>query len=118
LLGYHFEESLHDASLDKFVQPFRDTYPLSVPVTDPTGVQPASATSAPNVVDGLALQDANAAHKLDVDGTWGNGLPSMHDDQVAVAAILAHVHLAQSRRLPSRFRVHESRQASERRDDE
>jgi hypothetical protein len=89
LLGYHFEESLHDASLDKFTQPFRDAYPLSVPVTDPTGVQPATATSAPNVVDGIALQDANVAHKLDVDGIWGTGLPSTHDDQVAVAAILA-----------------------------
>ncbi len=88
LLGYHFEESLHDAGLDKFVQPFRDTYPLAVPVTDPTGVQAASATSAPNVVDGVALQDANAAHKLAVDGTWGVGLPSTHGDQVAVAAIL------------------------------
>jgi hypothetical protein len=89
LLGYHFEESLHDASLDKFIQPFRDTYPLAVPVTDPSGNLPAGTTSAPNVVDGVALQDANAAHQLDVDGAWGPGLPSAHDDQVAVAAILA-----------------------------
>ena len=35
LTGYQFEEALHDAGLDVYVQPFRDKYPLVGDRADP-----------------------------------------------------------------------------------
>jgi PKD repeat protein len=88
LLGYQFEDGLHAAGLDAYTQAFRDAYPYTAQITDPGSGQPAAATTAPNVANGLTLQAAYAAHQLDPGGTWGPGLPSARPDQVKVAGIL------------------------------
>ena len=64
LLGYQFERGLHEryneAEMDKFILPFRLKYPLVVPIEDVAN----GATSAANVVNGLALlEEVNAAIK-------------------------------------------------------
>ena len=91
LLGFHFEEGLHDRGLDAFVPAFRDAFPLTPPVTDPNPTQPASFVSAPNVVDGVALQDARARHRLDLGGAWGAGLPSTQADQSRTVEVLSEL---------------------------
>jgi len=88
LLGYHFEERMHAQGADLFIQPFRDTYPLQVPVTDPNASRPGGVVSPPNVVDGVALQTAFTSHNLDLGGTWGDKLPATEADQQKVISIL------------------------------
>ncbi len=93
LLGFLFEDALHDQSLDIYVQPFRDAYPLVgnklTPSSDPT-----EAIAAPNVVDGLALRTAWDSGKLAEGQDWGTGLPvpgagqTPGSDQIKVVAIL------------------------------
>lgn len=87
LLGFLFEDALHDQGLDIYAQPFRDAYPLVgnklTPSSDPT-----ESIAAPNVVDGLALRTAWDGGKLAVGQTWGTGLPAPGSDQNKVIAIL------------------------------
>ena len=54
LLGYRFERSLHEVSLDRFIARFRTVAPL-VPTAVDTNTAAADAIAANNVVDGLAL---------------------------------------------------------------
>jgi len=54
LLGYRFERSLHDLSLDRFIAPLRDFAPLVAGKLEPK-TQPVEAIAANNVVDGLVL---------------------------------------------------------------
>jgi hypothetical protein len=60
VLGYIFEQYLHEQQLDQFVDGFRAQFPLQTnPATD-TGL-PTEAVAARDVVDGLKLRTAFAA---------------------------------------------------------
>ncbi len=87
LLGYLFESGLHDAQLDKYVQPFRDRFPVVANKLTPGG-DPSAAVAASNVVDGLALRTAWDAGQLAAGQVWGGGLPGPGADQDAVVAVL------------------------------
>jgi hypothetical protein len=87
LLGFLFEDALHEQSLDKYVQAFRDAYPLVGNKLTPSSV-PTESVAAPNVVDGLALRTAWDGGQLAAGGNWGAGLPAPGADQNAVIAIL------------------------------
>jgi hypothetical protein len=59
LLGYRFEQALHDATpLAEYIQAFRSQYPLLPPdlLTPPEAPGPSVAPPLPNVTDALALQ--------------------------------------------------------------
>jgi hypothetical protein len=64
LLGYRFERSLHELSLDRFIAPLRDLAPLVGGKLAQTS-SPVEAIAANNVVDGLVLN----AHWHDDPGT-------------------------------------------------
>ncbi len=87
LLGYLFEDALHDQNLDKYVQPFRDAYPLVGSKLTPSSA-PSDTVAASEVVDGLALRTAWDTGKLVAGQTWGTGLPTPGADQSSVIAIL------------------------------
>ena len=74
LTGYQFEQALHDAGLDGYVQPFRDKYPLIggelTPQTAAGQVVPPS-----QVVNGVALRASWQAGDLAPGAYWGEGLP-------------------------------------------
>jgi hypothetical protein len=74
LTGYQFEQALHDAGLDEYVQPFRDKFPLIgtelTPQTAAGQVVPPS-----QVVDGVALRASWQAGNLAPGAYWGPGLP-------------------------------------------
>jgi hypothetical protein len=57
VLGYRFERTLHEAALDKFIDPLRSLYPL---VANKSGLSndPAQSVAARSVVDGLVLRQA------------------------------------------------------------
>lgn len=59
VLGFQFERGLHEryriAELDKFIQPFRKEFPLSVPVED--DANGAGADRETTVVNGMAFLD-------------------------------------------------------------
>ena len=56
LLGYRFERALHERDLDKYIDPFRQSYPLVAGKGDDSPDSGAAeAIAARNVVDGLAL---------------------------------------------------------------
>lgn len=87
LLGFLFEDAMHDQGLDKYVQPFRDAYPIVADKLTPSDA-PSESVAASNVVDGLALRTAWDNGKLVAGQTWGAGLPAPGADQNAVIAIL------------------------------
>lgn len=87
LLGYLFEDALHDQNLDKYVQPFRDAYPLVGSKLTPSSA-PSETVAASEVVDGLALRTAWDTGKLLAGQNWGTGLPAPGADQNSVIAIL------------------------------
>ena len=87
LLGYLFEDALHDQNLDKYVQPFRNAYPLVGSKLTPSSA-PTEAVAASEVVDGLALRSAWDTGKLVAGQNWGTGLPAPGADQNSVIAIL------------------------------
>ena len=90
LLGYRFESALHASGLDRYIQPFRNRYPLVAnKVTQPAG--PAESVAATNVVDGKALQADWAKGNLLVGGDWGGGLPGAGQDQDAVIRIFGYL---------------------------
>ena len=74
LTGYRFEQALHEASLDIYIQPFRDKYPLIG--TDLTPQSAAGEVVPPSqVVDGVALRADWQAGNLAPGSIWGTGLP-------------------------------------------
>ena len=87
LLGYLFEDALHDQNLDQYVQPFRNAYPLVANKLTPSSA-PAETVGASEVVDGLALRTAWDTGKLVAGQNWGTGLPTAGAAQNAVIAIL------------------------------
>jgi hypothetical protein len=87
LLGFLFEDALHDQSLDKYVQPFRDAYPIVGDKLTPSSA-PSESVAASNVVDGLALRTAWDGGQLAAGQAWSTGLPGPGADQNAVIAIL------------------------------
>ena len=87
LLGFLFEDALHDQSLDIYVQPFRGAYPIVGNKLTPSDA-PSESVAASNVVDGLALRTAWDNGKLVAGQAWGTGLPTSSTDQNSVIAIL------------------------------
>jgi hypothetical protein len=87
LLGYLFEDALHAANLDVFIQPFRNAYPV-VGTELTASSAPAETVAASNVVDGLALRTAWANGTLAAGGNWGPGLPTPGPNQTAVITVL------------------------------
>ncbi|MFZ1925408.1 MAG: hypothetical protein WAU42_04605 [Solirubrobacteraceae bacterium] len=88
LTGFKFEQQLHEASLDVYVQPFRDAYPL---VGDELHGASANGAVLPpaQVVDGVALRAAWQGGTLTPGESWGAGLPAAGSpDQSAVVAML------------------------------
>ncbi|MGA8408459.1 MAG: hypothetical protein WB680_14870 [Candidatus Acidiferrales bacterium] len=90
LLGYLFEDALHDQNLDTYVQAFRDAYPLVGSKLTPSSA-PSEAVAGSEIVDGLALRTAWDAGKFVAGQNWGTGLPTAGTDQNAVIAILKTV---------------------------
>jgi hypothetical protein len=86
LLGYLFEDALHAANLDVFIQPFRNAYPV-VGTQLTASSAPSESTAASNVVDGLALRTAWDSGKLAAGTAWGTDLPTPGANQTAVIAI-------------------------------
>jgi hypothetical protein len=92
LTGYQFEEALHEAGLDVYIQPFRDKYPLIGDELTPTS--PASTDVTPSqVVDGVKLREGWQAGELTAGTVWGAGLPApappANDTQNAVLGYVA-----------------------------
>ena len=58
LTGFQFEEQLHEAGLDVYVQPFRDAYPLVGDELTGTTRQRRRRVTAAQVVDGVKLRAA------------------------------------------------------------
>ena len=55
VLGYRFERALHEAALDRFIDPLRRRFPLVANKAGQTA-DPPEAVAARSVVDGLALR--------------------------------------------------------------
>jgi len=87
LLGYLFEDALSESTLQKYIQPFRNAFPV-VGKKLTASSAPSEAVAASNVVDGLALRTAWDAGQLSIGGNWGPGLPPPGPDQASVIAAL------------------------------
>jgi hypothetical protein len=87
LLGYLFEQGLHDLNLDKYAQPFRDRFPVVANKLTPSS-EPSEAVAATNVVDGVALRNAWDIGQLPTGGTWGPNLPGPGADQNQIVGLL------------------------------
>jgi hypothetical protein len=87
LLGYLFEEGMHLLQLDKYVQPFRDRFPVVGNKLTPSSAA-SEAVAASNVVDGVALRTAWDTGVLPTGGDWGANLPGAGADQNAVIGVL------------------------------
>jgi hypothetical protein len=88
LLGYQLETAMHDAGLDKYIQPLRDLFPLVGDKLTPAAPdQPAVA--APGVVDGLALDRARQDGTLAPTAAWSAGLPGLGADRTALLGLFA-----------------------------
>jgi hypothetical protein len=57
LLGYRFERALHDAHLDRFIEPLRRLFPLPTTAL-PTDTTPQQSIAPRDVVNGIELQRA------------------------------------------------------------
>ncbi len=91
LTGFQFEQRLHEANLDQYVQPFRDAYPI---IGDElTGTTASGAVIPPSqVVDGVKLRTAEQAGALTPGQAWGTGLPPAGDPaQTTIVAMLAEI---------------------------
>jgi hypothetical protein len=86
LLGYQFELALTGASLQPWIQPFRDAFPLVTGKLTPAA--PGESAGASNVVDGVALQAAWQAGTLSAAGPWPPGLPPPGAARQAVIPLL------------------------------
>lgn len=87
LYGYMFEDNLSSRGLQKYIQPFRDAYPVVGSKLTPSSA-PSETVAASNVVDGLALRTAWDTGALPAGGNWTTGLPPPGTDQNAVITIL------------------------------
>lgn len=87
LLGYLFEQGLHDLRLDKYAQPFRDRFPIVANKLTPSS-DPSESVAASNVVDGVALRTAWDTGQLPAGGNWGAGLPGAGADQNSIIGLL------------------------------
>jgi hypothetical protein len=87
LLGYLFEDALHAANLDVYIQPFRSAFPVVGAKLTPSSA-PSESVAASNVVDGLALRTAWDNGKLAAGASWGTGLPPAGADQTTVIGVL------------------------------
>jgi len=87
LLGYLFESGVHNLQLDKYIQPFRDRFPIVANKLTPSS-EPSESVAASNVVDGLALRTAWDNGQLAVGQDWGSGLPASGSDQDAIVGVL------------------------------
>jgi len=96
LTGFQFEEHLHEADLDKYIQPFRDAYPLVG--DDLTGTTASGAvTPIAQVVDGVKLREAWQSGALAPGQPWGTGLPTGSDPaQTAITGMLEQIDDAMS----------------------
>jgi hypothetical protein len=65
LLGYRFERALHDARLDRFIEPLRLKFPLPV-IADAVGSAPTESIPPRDVVHALDLQRAWKSGSLDL----------------------------------------------------
>ena len=84
LLGYLFEQLLHDLALDQYAQPFRDRFPIATNKLTPSS-DPSESVAASNVVDGVALLAAFDQGNFQAGGDWGAGLPPAgSSDQTSV----------------------------------
>ena len=94
LQGYLFESGLHDLKLEKYVQPFRDCFPMVA--NQVTASESSRAgVAASSVVDGLALRTAWESGKLPLGQDWNlcPGLPraDQSKDQNAIIALLQKI---------------------------
>jgi hypothetical protein len=104
LLGYRFEQALHDATpLAQYIEAFRLHYPLVPPdrVTPPAAPGPSEALPLPNVVNGLSLQGDRAAGRIAWDelgvSTDDRGrIEPLLDDLAEALDSLADLSLAES----------------------
>jgi hypothetical protein len=87
LLGFLFEQGLHDLHLDGFVQPFRDRFPVIGEKLTPSGAATESV-AASNVVDGVALRTAFDNGEFPAGKNWGAGLPAPGTNQTAIVGLL------------------------------
>ena len=88
LLGYLFEDGLHALKLDKYVQPFRDLFPVVGNKLTPSS-EPSESVAASNVVDGLALRTTWDGGQFASGQSWGANLPGPGNlDQGSVTGIL------------------------------
>lgn len=99
LLGYLFEAGLHKLHLDKYIQPFRNGYPMvnnQVTNLDPNSIETVAAS---NVVDGMALKSDWDNGQFQVGQSWPldngpfQGLPGpwQSSDQSAIVALLKQI---------------------------
>ncbi len=86
LLGYLFESEMHVEKLDKYIQPFRDRFPVVANKLTPSS-DPTEALAASNVVDGVGLRNAFDQGAFPVGGNWGPGLPAGADQNSTLAVI-------------------------------
>jgi hypothetical protein len=86
LLGYQLETAMHAASLDVYIQPLRDAFPL---VTGKLTAGGSADAGMSQVIDGLALDRARQAGTLAAGGNWGPGLPPPGPDQDKLLALFA-----------------------------
>jgi hypothetical protein len=100
LLGYIFEAGLHKLSLDKYIQPFRDCFPMAANQLTASDAS-AENVAASNVVDGQALKAASDAYRFQVGQTWPVGAPQPcpglpdpgnSSDQNAVVSLLQQMN--------------------------
>ncbi len=96
LTGFQFEEQLHESDLDKYIQPFRDAFPLVG--DDLTGTTASGAvTPIAQVVDGVKLREAWQSGALAPGQPWGTGLPAPGDPaQTAITGMLEQIDDAMS----------------------
>lgn len=87
LLGFIFEQGLHDLGLDVFAQPFRDRFPIIANKLTPSS-DPSESVAASNVVDGVALRTAFDNGVFPPGAIWGPGLPDPGPAQSSVTGLL------------------------------
>ena len=67
-------DALHDANLDKYIQPFRDCFPVVANELTPSS-DPSESVAASNVVAGVALRNAFDQGAFAAGQNWGPNLP-------------------------------------------
>jgi hypothetical protein len=87
LLGFIFEQGLHDLHLDPFVQAFRDRFPIIGDKLTPSS-DPTESVAASNVVDGVALRTAFDNSEFPPGANWGPNLPAPGANQTAVLGLM------------------------------